>query len=83
MAEDKNIQKDQSIHIGQCIKAELERQGRSITWLAGEVHCTRENLYKLLRNPWISTDMLFRVSEALSHDFFEEYSKLLSFNCAK
>ena len=64
-------------HIGNLIKAELQRQGRTITWLAGEVHCTRENLYKIFRNPWISTDMLFKVSKALRHDFFKDCSKRL------
>ncbi|MBQ8956981.1 MAG: hypothetical protein IJ057_00540 [Bacteroidales bacterium] len=38
-------------HLGKLIKAELTRQGRSITWLAGQIDCTRENLYQLFRNP--------------------------------
>ena len=60
----KNIipQSDTTFHIGNLIKAELQRQGRTITWLAGEVHCTRENLYKIFRHPWINTDMLFKIS---------------------
>lgn len=64
----------ETFHIGQCIKAELSRQGRTITWLAGEVHCTRENLYKIFRKPWINTDMLFKISRALNHDFFKDCS---------
>lgn len=64
----------ETLHIGQCIKAELARQGRTITWLAGEVHCTRENLYKMFRKTWINTDVLFRVSRALDHNFFKDYS---------
>lgn len=65
---------ERSFHIGQSIKNELARQGRTITWLAGEVHCTRENLYKVFRKPWINTDMLFKVSRALDHDFFKDCS---------
>lgn len=73
----KNIipQSDTTFHIGNLIKAELHRQGRTITWLAGEVHCTRENLYKIFRHPWINTDMLFKISEALQHDFFRDCSE--------
>lgn len=73
----KNIipQSDTTFHIGNLIKAELQRQGRTITWLAGEVHCTRENLYKIFRHPWINTDMLFKISEALQHDFFRDCSE--------
>ena len=68
---------DHEFHIGNLVKAELHRQGRTITWLAGEVHCTRENLYKIFRHPWINTDMLFKISEALKHDFFKDCSKQL------
>ncbi len=64
----------EDFHIGNRIKAELERQGRSITWLAGEVHYSRENLYKVFRRPWINTDLLFKISGVLHHDFFEDCS---------
>ena len=68
-------QSETTFHIGNLIKAELQRQGRTITWLAGEVHCTRENLYKIFHHPWINTDMLFKISEALQHDFFKDCSE--------
>lgn len=79
MTEPKNKTKTSEFHIGQSIRRELARQGRTITWLAGEVHCTRENLYRLFRHSWISTDTLFEISEALQHDFFKECSEQLSF----
>ena len=66
-----------TLHIGQGVKAELSQQGRTITWLAGEVHCTRENLYKIFRKPWMNTDMLFKISRALDHDFFLDCSASL------
>ncbi len=58
-------------HIGKLIKAELMHQGRSITWLASQVDCSRENLYKVFRRKWIYTDLLFQISEALDYDFFK------------
>lgn len=58
-------------HLGNIIKTELLRQGRSITWLASQINCTRENLYKVFRRPWIYTDLLFSISEALDYDFFK------------
>ena len=66
--------------IGTIIKQELAKQGRTITWLAGEVSCTRENLYKIFRRSWINTDMLFRISRALNHDFFMDCSEHLRKN---
>lgn len=60
-----------TIHIGQLIKDELTRQGRSITWLAHQVGYTRENLYKIMRRDWIYTDLLFKICDALDYDFFK------------
>ncbi|MBO6025798.1 MAG: hypothetical protein J6P73_00955 [Bacteroidales bacterium] len=70
----------ENFHIGSIIKQELARQGRTVTWLSGEVNCTRENLYKIFRKSWISTDLLFRVSRALNHDFFKDCSEHLNGN---
>ena len=61
----------EGFHLGQIVKAELARQGRSITWLAQQVGCSRENLYKVFRHKWIYTDLLFQISEALDYDFFK------------
>lgn len=66
---------EDELHIGNMIKEELVRQGRSITWLSTQVNCTRENLYKVFRRPWIYTDLLFEISEALNHDFFKDCSE--------
>lgn len=61
----------EGVHLGQIVKDELARQGRSITWLAQQVGCSRENLYKVFRHKWIYTDLLFQISEALDYDFFK------------
>lgn len=74
MNNDRTTASTDNIHIGQLIKEELERQGRSITWLAKQIGCTRSNLYKLFRNPWINTQTLFKISRALNRDFFKECS---------
>ncbi len=63
-----------TFHIGQAIKAELTRQGRSITWLAQQIGYTRENLYKIMRRKWIYTDVLFKICDALDYDFFKACS---------
>lgn len=66
---------EEELHIGRLIKSELIRQGKSITWLSSQVNCTRENLYKVFRRPWIYTDLLFEISKALDYDFFKECSE--------
>lgn len=64
-------------HIGQLLKAELARQGRTATWLAKQVHCTPENIYKAYRSQWISMSLLFEICKALDYDFFKECSAYL------
>lgn len=77
MKRDNRIYATEDFHIGKRIKAVLASRKQSITWLAQEVNCSRENLYKTLRRPEISTEMLFRISWVLGHDFFKEFSKFL------
>ena len=64
-------------HIGHLIKEELTRQGRSVTWFAKQLHCSRQNVYGIFENPWIYTDTLLKISEILDFDFFAVYCKLL------
>ena len=61
-------------HIGKIIKAELVRQGRTITWLADEMNYSRQNIYKIFSRKWIHTDLLLKVSDILDHDFFKYFS---------
>ena len=35
-------------HIGQVIKQELERQERTVVWLARKLSCDRSNIYRIL-----------------------------------
>lgn len=65
----------EGFHLGNLIKTELMRQGRSITWLASQVDCSRENLYKVFRHKWIYTDLLFQICKALDYDFFKVCSE--------
>lgn len=71
--------KESGFAIGQRIKAVLEEEGRSVTWLAQRMGCSREYLYKVFSRTWISTDLLVKISESLQHDFFKDYSRTLKF----
>lgn len=71
----KNEKTIEVFHIGNIIKDELHRQGRTITWLSTQVNSTRDNLYKMFRRPWIYTDLLLDISIALNYDFFKLYSE--------
>jgi lambda repressor-like predicted transcriptional regulator len=80
---EKDQHTEESFHLGKMIKAELARQGRSITWLAKQIDCTRENLYQHFRSPWIHTHTLFKISKALDCDFFKVCSDYYNSNREK
>ncbi len=62
-------------HIGHLIKQELRNQGRTITWLAKQLECSRQNAYKILNRHWIYTDLLLKISNILDYDFFKCFSE--------
>lgn len=61
------------IHIGELIKEELQRQGRSTTWFAKQLYCDRTNVYDIFKRKSLDTDLLLRISIILKHNFFQEY----------
>jgi len=62
-------------HIGKLIKAELARQGRTITWLAAQLGYSRQNAYKIFSRKWIYTDLLLKICDLLDYDFFRCFSE--------
>ena len=51
----------ETLHIGNEIRNELLRQGRSVAWLARELGYDRSNFYRVLRAPSIDTALLMRI----------------------
>ena len=70
-------QSNNKLHIGSLIKAELERQERTVSWFARKLCCDRSNVYKLFKRSTIDTELLVRVSQILQYDFFEHYKNIL------
>lgn len=65
------------IHIGKVIEKILRDQGRTVTWFARSLYCDRTNVYKIFQRESVDSEMLFRISRILGHDFFKYYSKEL------
>lgn len=61
-------------HIGKIIKAELKQQGRSAVWLASRLNYGTDNVYKIFQRNHLATDVLWKISEVLNHDFFKDVS---------
>lgn len=64
------METENSVHIGSIIRQKLQEQGRSAAWLAKQIPCTRNNVFKIMRKPHISTDLLLRISKILDYNFF-------------
>ena len=60
------------------IKAELKNQGRSAVWLATRLNYGTDNVYKIFQRDHLATDVLWKISEVLDHDFFREISEYIS-----
>lgn len=65
------------IHIGKVIEKVLRDQGKTVTWFARSLYCDRTNVYKIFQRESVNSEMLYRISKILSHDFFKYYSKEL------
>lgn len=66
-----------TVHVGQLIERTLHEQGRSVTWFAIQLCCTRPNVYKIFAKESIDTYLLWRISNILNHDFFLELSQAM------
>ena len=62
------------VHAGQLIEQKLHEQGRTVTWFATQLCCTRPNVYKIFRKENIDIHLLWRISCILNHDFFRDLS---------
>ena len=72
-----------NVHIGEEIHNELERQGRSVSWLAEQLGCNRTNIYNIFMRDNINTLLLMKTSIALKKDFFVLYSRAFANKTAK
>ena len=66
------------MNIGEAIKEELDRQDRTVSWLARKLNRTRTYVYRLLSKNSIDTNVLAQISLLLGRDFFLELSQEVS-----
>ena len=64
----------ENIHIGHLIQAQLKADHRSVGWLAREIGCTRNHVYKIFNKSSLDSDLIFRISKAMNFNFFQHYS---------
>ena len=65
---------ESNIHIGHLIREQLKADDRSVSWLAREIHCTRNHVYKIFNKPSLDSDLILRISNAMNFNFFQYYT---------
>ena len=63
-----------NIHIGHLIREQLKADQRSASWLAREIGCTRNHVYKIFNRPSLDADLILKISSVWSFNFFQYYS---------
>ena len=63
-----------NIHIGHLIQTQLKADQRSASWLAREIGCSRNHLYKVFRKSSLDGELLLRISLAMMFNFFQYYT---------
>lgn len=66
-----------NINIGQEIRQELIKQGRTVAWLSRQLGTSRMACYRVFDCYSIDTALLLRISSLLDRDFFKLYSESL------
>ena len=60
------------VNIGQMVKEELQRQERTVSWLARKLNCNRASVYRIMEKNSIDTAQLLIISIVLKRNFFIE-----------
>lgn len=69
---------DAPVKIGNLIRQKLQDDGRTVSWFASKICCSRANAYKIFEKESIDTNLLLRISKVLNYNFFDVFSKLAS-----
>ena len=62
------------VHSGKLIQSVLQEKGKTVTWFAQQLCCTRTNVYKIFQKENLDVDIIWRASYILQHDFFKDIS---------
>lgn len=66
---------EKDFHIGHLIREVLDRQKRSVSWLAREIQCERTTCYDIFERKFVNTEQLEKISIALRHNFFRDLAE--------
>lgn len=63
-----------NLHIGQLIQEQLRKDQRSVGWLARQIPCSRNHVYKIFKKPSLDSTLILRISKVMHFNFFQYYT---------
>ncbi len=63
--------------IGSVIRKKMEERSMTVTELAHQFGCSRNNMYKIFNKKSVDTTTLYRLSVILKYNFFAYYHNIL------
>ena len=69
-----------NLSLGELIHMYMKKNGQSVSWLATQIGCTRNKLYRFFRTSRCDNDFLEEICFFLKCDCFVYYSKKLADN---
>lgn len=72
----KSKQSAGKIHIGSRIREKVNTSGMTVTEFADKINYSRRNIYSIFSKESIDTSLLFKISEVLKYNFFNDFSRL-------
>ena len=64
-----------NLHIGQLIQEQLRKDQRSVGWLARQIPCSRNHVYKIFKKPSLDSALILRISKVMHFNFFQYYTE--------
>ncbi|MBD1363090.1 hypothetical protein IDJ77_04635 [Mucilaginibacter sp. ZT4R22] len=65
-------------HYGQIVEYLVRKNGYSITDLATELDVNRRSIYNYFQNPFLKSDIIFKIGRVIRHDFSKEFPELFT-----
>ncbi len=62
------------VHVGKIVEQALHEKGKTVTWFAQQLCCTRPNVYKIFRKENVDVELLWRASNILQTNLFSMIS---------
>ena len=57
---------NEKVHIGKVIKNKMKKEGRKVDWLAKNINCHRNSIYRIYKQEHLYPELLLKISILLS-----------------